>query len=350
MKSRITKIAAATMAITMCIPTMAFAADTSTISTEATGKIETSFDVYSPTLTISVPLKADIEVNPIAATGDTLKQYTVASSDMDVINASIDNGAGIPVNVTVNATIASKKDDVITEYNSFTADKTSTKKRIYLNLAQASTAAVVAETDLTDATDAAKIDISKAVVSTAAEYTDASITNRVAITQYGSLLSVDIAAPADGNTAADFTALDKITPGVGSFAVTGVANFSADWQPEDVKVDIAYNVKASQALGITTPAIATAPVFTSGSSATDLTIVVPNVGEATVFAVGCHNDNFYKDYNWDADAYTVTYAPNVTTTTQTDATITFKKDDAGLAFLAGDDYKTKAQDFIVGLS
>lgn len=340
MKIQSKKIVAAALAMSMCVPTAAFAAE---------GTIETSFDIYSPTLTVQVPIKADVRVNPIAATGDTLKQYTVASNDLDFINATIDDGAGIPVNVTVKATIASSKDDVKTEYNFFTADPDSAKKKIYLTLAQASTAAVVGETDLADANDATKVDFSKAAVTTAAEYTDASITNKVPITKYGSLLSVNIAAPADGNTAHDFAALDKVTPGVGSCAITGVANANADWKADDITVTITYNMKASQGMNIETPKIAAAPTFTSGTSATDLKIVVPDVGDATVFAVGCHNDDegAYGDYNWEAAAYTVEYKDN---SGKTDAEITFKKDDAGLAFLAGDDYKTKAQDFIVGLS
>ena len=252
----------------------------------------------------------------------------------------------------MKATITSSKDDVKTEYNTFTADTSSAKKRIYLALAEASTAAVIDETDLAKGAtgdDAKVVDISKAVIKTAAEYADASITNKVPITKYGSLLSVNIDAPVDGNTSADFATLDRVTAKVGSCAITGVANANADWKADDIAVAITYNMKASQPVTVKTPAIATAPTFTSGTSATDLKIVVPDVGEATVFAVGCHNDDqgAYGDYNWDAAAYTVEYKANAG---KTDAEITFKKDDAGLAFLAGDDYKGKTQDLVVGLS
>lgn len=355
MKSRFTKIAAAAMALTMCMPTAAFAASTTppAINGETKGSFDTSFDVYSPSLHISVPLKADIEVNPMAdSTATGVKQFTVASNSIDIINASVDTEANtaIPVNVKVNATITSAKEDVVTEYNTFNADNTSTKKRINLMLTEAKTAAVLDETGRAALTgDQSKLlDLSTVPVKTAAVYTGA--TNTTAVTKYGSLLSVDIAAPTS-DTANDFTTdASKVKPEVGSFAVTGIANTNADWADTDISVAITYNVKASQPLAITTPAIATAPTFTSGASAADLTITVPDVGEATVFAVGCHNDNFYKDYNWDTSAYTVTYAEN-TTTNKIDATIKFPKTDKGLAeFLAGDDYKGKEQDFIIGLS
>ncbi len=355
MKSQFTKIAAAALAMSMCVPTAAFATGTTppAINGETSGSFDTSFDVYSPALHISVPLKADVEVNPMADASNTgVKQFTVASNSIDIINASVDTeaDAAIPVNVTVKATIASTAEGVVTEYNTFTADNTSTRKKINLNLTEAATAATLDIANAAaDAADTKLTDLSKITIDNAAVYAGA--TNKTAVTKYGSLLSVDIAGPTSTETSGSFTTdVTKVTPGVGSFAVTGVANTNADWKADDVKVAITYNVKASQALSITTPAIATAPTFTSGASAADLTIVVPNVGEAEVFAVGCHNDNFYKDYNWDPEAYTVTYAPNATTTTQTDATITFKKDDAGLAFLTADEYSGKAQDLVIGLT
>lgn len=344
MKSKLTKAAATALAMTMCVPGVAFAA-------ESSGSIETSFDIYSPALTISVPLKADIKVNPIAeSTADTVKKFTVASNSINVLNASVDADAdvAIPVNVTVKASIKSSGNDVVTEYNTFTVDPTSTKKRINLNLSQANAAAVIGvKSGSTAAFDSEnKLDLSQYEVATDAKYDTP--TKTTAITKYGSLLSVDITGPTTTEASGSFTAdASKVTAGVGSFAVTGEANTNADWKADDVAVDITYNVKASKALNITTPTIATAPTFTSGASAADLTITVPSVGEATVLALGVHNDEAdYKDYIWeDPEAYTVDY-----TTSAGDAVITIPKDDAVLAFLAGDDYKGETQDLVIALS
>ncbi len=363
MKTRkFTKAAAAVLALAMCAPVSVSASATPTpvpTPEPMSGSFETSFDVYSPKLTVKVPVNLDIKVNPLSDSGAAgVNQFSVASNSMDIWNASVDTeaDAGIPINVTVKATITSKKADVITEYNTFTSDVTATTKRINLMLSQAQTAATIklkaGEAAEFEAADNKVLKLSQWETDVAAVYTTPG--QSVAITKYGSLLSMDIAKPGldTGKTSYIADAAD-VKATVGSFAVTGVANASADWKADDIKVNVTYDVKASNARNISTPAIATAPVFTSGASATDLTIVVPNVGEATVIAVGCHNDGkgLYGDYVWDEDAYTVAYAPNTTTTTQTDATITFSKSDAGLSqFLAGDNYKGKAQDFIIGLS
>ncbi len=357
MKSRFTKIAAAALAMTMCFPTAAFAtgAAAPAINGEKEGTLDTSFDIYSPALHISVPLKADIQVNPMAdSSGTGVGQFTVASNSIDVINASVDTEAdkAIPVNVTVKATISSKKDEIVTEYNTFTADATSTKKKINLNLTEAPTAATLDTSNrAADAANAKLLDLSKVPVDTAAVYTGA--TNSTAITSFGSLLSVDIAAPGtDDTTNNSFVDPTKVKPAVGSFAVTGVANTNADWKKDDVTVAITYNVKASTALSIATPAIATAPAFTSGSAAADVSIVVPNVGESTVTAMALHNANagLYGDFVFEADAYTVAYAENATTN-KTDATITIPKDNAVLTtVLTGDDYSGEAQDLVIALS
>lgn len=359
MKSRFTKVAAAAMAVAMCLPTAAFATSTTPTPAPTSGSFDTSFDVYSPKLTVSVPVKLDVEVNPIADTSATgVRKFTVASNSIDVLNASVDVEAdtAIPVNVTVKATIASKKDDVVTEYNSFTVDKTSTKKRINLNLSEAGTAATMEVKDGGTASFDAdkKLDLSQYVVDTAAVYT--SPKTSTSITKYGSLLSVDIAGPTTSNTTDTGETFSKnasdVTPAVGSFAVTGTANTNADWKADDVQVAVTYNVKASQELEITTPAIANAPTFTAGASAADVEIVVPNVGEATVVAMALHNDNdgLYGDFLFEEASYEVAYAPNATTNTQTDATITIPKDSGVLAFLAEKNYNKKEQDLVIALS
>lgn len=352
MKSRFTRIAAAAMALTMCMPTAAFAAEG--------GSFETSFDVYSPALTISVPVKLDLQVNPIAEdTAANLEKFTVASNSIDIMNASVDveKDVAIPVVATIKASIASSAEGVITEYNTFTADKTSTAKRIHLELSEAQTAATMKVKDGGTAefdTTTKKLKLDQYVVNAAAEY--GTPKQSTAITQYGSLLSMDIDGPEtsdSANTGATFsTDATKVTAAVGSFAVTGVANTNADWKQTDVAVAVTYNVKASQELDITTPDIATAPTFTAGAGATDVKIVVPNVGEATVTAMALHNNHegLYGDYGIEADAYKVVYAPNATTSTQTDATITIPKEYELFTFLSGADYNKKPQDLAIALS
>lgn len=350
---RLTKATAVALAMTMAVPTVAFASSaTPTEPKGMSGSFDTSFDVYSPKLTVSVPVKLDVEVNPLgaASTDKSVKQFTVASNSMDIVNGSVDIEAdtAIPVVATVKATIDSKGEEVVSAYNSFTADDTSAKKKIYLNLATATKAPTL---DITaGAFDSEKhLDLSKYEIDDAAEYAP-STTN--SITKYGSLLSINIAGPTTTDTTTDATFSSdatKVTPGVASFAVTGVANTNANWKADDLKVDVTYDIKASKPINFATPTVA-AVTHTSGTSATDLTITVPNVGEATVIAMAVHNDDAYGDQIWPEGGFEVEYAPNATTITQTDATITLSKTDAGLAFLAGDDYKGKAQDLVIGLS
>lgn len=349
MKSKLTKATAIAMAMAMCVPVSALAAGEQ-------GTLETSFDLYSPKLTIQVPVKADIRINPIADNAATdVKKFTVASNSIDIWNASVDVEAdkAIPVNATVKATISRKADDVITAYNTFTANATSPVKKINLNLSKAQTAAVLGAgkdtsgTALTPAFDSEKrLDLTKYAVATPAVYTTPA--ESVAITQWGSSLSVDIAGPSTTDTTAGktfSTTAASVKAAVGSFAVTGTANVSADWKPDDIAVDITYDVRASQPRNITTPKIATAPTFAS-TGTTDLSITVPGVGEATVVAMAVHNDEGeYKDYFWDDDAYTVDY-----TTTAGAAIIEIPKADSGLAYLAGDDFKGKKQDMAIALS
>ncbi len=354
MKSQFKKVAATALALSMCAPTAAFATASGGINSTTSGSFDTSFDVYSPALHISVPLKADIEVNPMADSANTgVKQFSVASNSIDIINASVDTEAdtAIPVNVTVNASITKAGQDVVVEYNSFTADPTSVKKRINLNLTQASTAATLDEGSRAALTgDQNKLlDLSTVPVDTAAVYPATNPANQATVTKYGSLLSVDIGVPTLDASVTSFTAdPSKVKPTVGSFAVTGVANTNADWKAEDVQVAITYNVKASQALSITTPKIATAPTFTAGTGAADVVITIPSVGESKVQAIGLHKDGDYGDFAWGTDDYKVEYVANGSAT---DAKITIPKDDAVLvAYATTAAYNGQAQDLMIALS
>lgn len=334
----------------MCVPTPVLATSTAPTTTDkASGNFTTSFDLYSPKLTISVPVNANIRVNPMADTSKTVKKFTVASESLDIINASTDveQDIPIPVNVMVKATLTSKADDVLTKYNTFTPSDTDTRKKVYLQISAANKAATVAgKTGQTLAFDTdKKLQLNQFEVTGAAEY-DA-VTNKAAVTNYGSLFSMDIAGPAttDGTTGKTFSSdATKVTPAVGSFAVTGDANIAADWKANDVAVGITYTVKASKALNITTPAIATAPTVAAPVN-TDLQIIVPSVGEATVTSISIHNDGeeIGGDLPWEDGTYTVAYASG-------SATITIPKTDEILAALAEDPFKGKAQDLAITLS
>lgn len=344
MKQKLRKAAAAALAMTMCVPGAALAA-------ESSGSFDTSFDVYSPALTVSVPVNADIRVNPLATNSATsVKKFTIASNSIDILNASVDveSDTTIPVVATIQASISSKNEDVITKYNSFTEDNKSTKKKVYLQLSEAQTAATVdVKTGGTAAFDTDnKLDLSQYAVDTEAVYTAPA--KAVPITGYGSLLSMAIAAPTTTDTTAGATFstdATKVEAGVGSFAVTGNANTNADWKADDVKVDITYNIKASQDLSIVNPAVT---AVTATGSAAAATITVPDVGESTIAAVAIHNDEAaYGDYM--LEGYEVEYKDD---TGKTDAEITIPAEHAALVFLADEanGCAGKEQDLVIGLS
>lgn len=346
MKRNMKKVLATALAMTMCVPVTASAADVNG------GAFTTSFDIYSPTLTVEVPVNLDIEVNPFANTSATdTKKFEVASKSMDIINGSVDleNDQGIPVVATIKAKITSKSEGVITEYNTFTTDKTSAKKRIQLNLSKAGTAAVIDVKPAAGSDPAGapaynddKLDLSQYAVKTKADYTTPAST---AITGFGSLLSVDIGAPTTKDTTNNsFKQATDVVPVAGSFAVTGVANTGADWKKDDIGVEVTYSIKASDALNITTPTLA--DVTHSSAGTTDLEITLTGIGEAEVIAMAAHNDNGYGDAIWEGTQFK--FEPDATTAGN--AKVTVAKDDSILAALAGDDYKGKKQDFVVVLS
>lgn len=365
MKFNSKRATALAMAASMCLSVPAFAAQN---SDKTAGDFTTSFDIYSPTLTVSVPLNLDVEVNPFADSGvTTLQYYSVASQSMDIWNASTDTtkDIGIPVNVEVQASIASTAEGVVTEYGDFTADSKSTKKKIHLDLVSPTAPTVAVASGKTPAWKDAtatdkKLDLqTDNYTLTAMDYKTA--TNKAAITKFGSLLSVDIVAPTGDTTA---TAPDtkygsdptKVIPAVGSFAVVGTANSHADWKETDVKVNVSYKITASNALNIKTPGVEPTTAGTPGvtvAANTDATIVIKDVGEATVEAIAVHNDKEggYGDYIWDADRYEVTYAEGTAADAgKIIATIKISKDgEGGLAYLASD-YQGKAQDLCVKLS
>lgn len=349
------KLTAATLALTMCFPATAFAGSATAVP--MSGDFATTFDLASPVLTVQVPTALDMRVNPLNDTSaTTVKKFTFASNSIDIINASVDNKAkGIPVNVKIEATIESKGEGVVTEYNSFTASTTSKEKRVYMYLRQAKTPTELTVGSGAGYTSSGQLDLSKYTLKTTstdlADYSDPSSPakpNVATITKWGAVLSMDILAPTLGS-GTDWTAGADVVPKVGSFAVVGVANTGASWLPTDVKVKVSYDIKACNPLSLTTPVVA-AKTWTYNSA--DLTFVVENVAHNTVAALGLHNDKqgAYGDYLLELDKdFTVTYAANATTSTQTDATITIKKDNDVMNFLANS-YTGKAQDLVIALS
>ncbi|MDE6364354.1 MAG: hypothetical protein K2L86_08855 [Lachnospiraceae bacterium] len=327
MRSRTMKKAAAlALATTLCVPVF------STPAYAQGGTFETSFGVYSPKLTIQVPLKADVQINPLAKSSETgVGKFEVASNSIDIWNASVDveNDKGIPVNVTVQAQITKKGKDVITEYNTFTADKTSTVKKINLNLSEAQTAATMKAVAAGAEFDSdMRLDFTKFEADAAAVYTTPK--QSVPITSYGSKLSIDIAAPTTTDTTAGATFSSdatKVSAKVGSFAVTGTANIAAAWKADDIAVTMVYDVKASEPLVIT-PLTAAAVAFDSANKA-DVTIEIKNVGEATVLGVALHDEALTPD-DVIFEGAKIEYVADTTNPTQTNAKITIDKDDATL--------------------
>lgn len=341
MKHNSKRMAAFALAAAMCMPMSAMAAPQE-------GSFDTSFDIYSPALHIDVPLSLNIEVNPFKATGGGVDSFEVASGDINIINASVDEtkDIGIPVNATVTATLTNAE-GVQTEFTTFTADPKSTKKKIYLELTEVatpSTASVknggaAAFEGTTKLLDLSQYEVAKG------DYTSAA--NMAPITSYGSLLSVDIAKPALASGKSSYIADPAdVIPTVGTFAVTGVANTHADWKADDVKVAVTYKITASDALAIKTPVVANK----TGVTNADITFDIPqtDMGESTVAGIAFHDpEGRYADYLCTEDEYTA-----VKDDTAAKTTVTLKKDGAGLAFVTGDDSGCKGsrQDLVVALS
>lgn len=342
MKHNSKRAAAFALAAAMCMPMSAMAAPQE-------GTFATDFDIYSPALHVSVPLEMNIQVNPFNdTTGTGVDKFTVASEDINIINASVDEekDIGIPVNVTVTAT-ATGSQDVQSEFTTFTADATSTKKRVYLELTEAAAGTVAVKTGGAAAFEGTTklVDLSQYEVA-AGDYS--SVSNSAPITSYGSLLSVDIAKPGlDTGKTSYIAAAADVKPTVGTFAVTGVANTHADWKKDDVKVAVAYKITPSNALAIKTPAVAEKTAVAAGADVTfDLTKT--DIGDATVAGIAFHDpEGRYPDYLCEEDEYTA-----VKDTGDTKTTVTLKKDGAGLAFVTGADSGCKGsrQDLVVALS
>lgn len=336
------RMAAAALALTMCFPSVASA---STINSAASGTFNSSFDLYAPTLTISVPLKLDILVNPVPNTDSSNKsvsKFSIASNSINIINASVDTNTakGIPVNVMVSGLIKAKAADVITVYKDFTPTATDTTKKVFLQLSQANTAAAATAGSsgkvFLDNNTNKRLNLAEWTTS-GGEYD--SITNQAVITKNGALLSMDIGAPTGSNLT---TAAANVIPTVGSFAVTGSANASADWKASDVTVEVKYVVKASATRSFTTPALT---AVTGTGATTDVTLVnAISFGEATVNRLVVHYDALGEDKDIPAADCDLAVAADGK------VTLKLKANSATLTALSKEPYKGKTLDLAIVLS
>lgn len=303
---------------------------------------------------MSVPVNASIKVNSIATPGSKdVDGFTVASGSIDILNATTDleKNIGIPLNVTVQARITAKGSDVITKYNTFTVDPISPEKQIYLELAQSKAVTATLVTGKTpELNDENKLVLDSANYTIATKDYTAPITKMV-VTEYGSKISVDVAAPTTTATDTDADTKDKfakepekIVPGVSSFAVVGNANTGANWKADDLAVEIVYNAKASNPLTITdTPAVATPPTYSAATPA-NVEVPVGDVGTATIAGIALHAPKLSSS-DFIFEGYNVAYA---TASGKTTATITIDKDDPILT--AARDLGTETYDIVVALS
>lgn len=181
--------------------------------------IETSMGVYSPKVSVNVPTKARIEVNPlISENSPSVNGYGIASKSLVITNKSYDtdNSAGIPIVVTADAEIQAKKSDVKVYYDKlrsgYTASANSKAKEAYMSISEGNLTVPGTSTNVTYKTAGKKSD---------------------AVTTAGSQIMFSISGP---NAASAET--------YAAFAVVGEANINAPWKEDDLTMGLAYTIKA----------------------------------------------------------------------------------------------------------
>lgn len=347
------KFAAVALAMTLFVPALS-----SQVSAEEV-EITTDFAVNSPVLTLNVPTSTSLTVNPFYDGSATAADgFSISTEDIYILNASTDveKDMGIPVNVTVKAQITSKGAGVLTQYNDFTEDFSSTDKKVNLNLVESKTGVAAAlisgKTAALDSTSK-KLNIGD-FEGSGADYKDSAVANKMTVTEYGAKISIDVAAPTSsvtpsGSTKAFSSDASKITPGASAFALVGKANPGADWSESDLAVKLVYDAKASNAVNVAVPTIATAPEFKLASPA-DVSIAVSDVKTATVTGVALHAPELSAD-DFAFEDYTVTYTEaTVSGKTTTTAAIKIPKTNGILTAAAGLNKETTPYDLIVVLS
>lgn len=222
MKSkRVTKLLACVLSVAMCAtPVWATSYGDETGSGTITGgKIDTEVGVYAPPISVNVPIKTKIEVNPmISQNSPSVNGYGIASKSLVITNKSYDtdNSEGIPIIVTAEAEIQKKEDSVKVYYDKtrsgYTASANSKAKEAYMSLSEGNMTVPGTSGNVVYKTAGKKSDV---------------------ITTAGSQIQFSVSAP---NAASAKT--------YAAFAVVGDANVNAPWENNDMTIGLTYAIKA----------------------------------------------------------------------------------------------------------
>ena len=227
MKSkRVTKLLACALSVAMCAsPVWASSADYADKNQKGSvgGDITTEVGPYSPVVSVNVPTKARVEINPLFdKTNASVNGWGIASKSLLITNKSYDTdkNMGIPLVVTADAQITGKKPGVKTYYETgnrsgFTPSANSSAKEAWMSVSVGS--------------------LGSATTSTNADY-KSGVTKTDVITTAGSQVQLQVTAPVDA-TASSRT--------YGAFAVVGDANVNAKWQDDDITIALSYDIQAA---------------------------------------------------------------------------------------------------------
>lgn len=228
MKSkRVSKLLACVLSAAMCTtPVWAssttYEDKTSSEGPIANGKIETDVAPYSPVISVNVPTKTRVEINPLYnKTQVSVNGYGIASKSLLITNKSYDTdkGIGIPLIIGAEAQVTGSKDGVKVFYekgtrSGFTPSANSKAKEVFMSISEGSLASATTSADADYKTANKKTDV---------------------VTTAGSQIMISANAPADA-TAAKRTYC--------AFAVVGDTNVNADWVKDDISIALTYNIKA----------------------------------------------------------------------------------------------------------
>lgn len=328
---RVTKLLACILAASMCTVPV-FASGTTWQDGATDGKetqVRVDFGVNSPTLKVKVPTQCDLKVNPLYNSSATNKveSFTLASKEFVISNNTSDNSTGTSQGVKIMCTATASvtpKQGVMVSYNTVSPQRGDTRKLAHL--------------DLTGATDAQVSESQNAYAGTK---------GKESITPLSARLQVEVAAPTIAASGAITAA------GYGAFAITGQANTGADWQGDDLTVQLSYRLRAvgNSDTPINSPVVpavtAASSNNTSTGSGTPITTkaqlpISNGIEAANVTGILIHSpENAFQDYFLEASKLTIDKD-------STGCAITVPKEDVGLQFLA-ESYAGKTQDLLIGL-
>lgn len=239
---RVTKLLACTLCAAMCAGSTTVLAASVEYGDYATqgGTINTEFGVASPELKVTVPIKAKVAVNPLndssATTGTDA--FEVASKELIITNKTVTgdtsaNRTGAKILVTVTGTVtAGTGVKAYYKLADISTNGTSKAKKLYMQLDHS--ASNLSENNVFNLAD---------------DNEPASQT----MTSIGSRIQFSVDAPAGPSVSSgNVSANDQK---YGAFAVIGKANNGADWVTADMTVGLKYEIKASTATPVTSPAL-----------------------------------------------------------------------------------------------